>query len=62
VQLSALSTQLAALESSSRRRGLRCRQGAGNQVAIRNGSLIVDAQVVAEKMLTGLQEMFGKVK
>ncbi len=63
VQLSALSTQLAALESSLATGGA---FDAGKvqdiKEAIRNGSLTVDAQAVAEKMLTGLQEMFGKVK
>jgi negative regulator of flagellin synthesis FlgM len=63
VQLSALSTQLAALESSLAAGGA---FDAGKvqdiKEAIRNGSLTVNAQAVAEKMLTGLQEMFGKAK
>ncbi len=63
VQLSALSTQLAALESSLAT-GAAFDAGKVQEIkaAIRNGSLTVDAQVVAEKMLTGLQEMFGKGK
>ena len=63
VQLSALSTQLAALESSlATGAAFDAAKVQEIKTAIRNGSLTVDAQVVAEKMLTGLQEMFGKVK
>jgi len=63
VQLSALSTQLAALESSLAA-GTAFDAGKVQEIkeAIRSGSLTVNAQVVAEKMLAGLQEMFAKVK
>jgi negative regulator of flagellin synthesis FlgM len=63
VQLSALSTQLAALESSLAA-GAAFDAGKVQEIkeAIRSGSLSVNAQVVAEKMLAGLQEMFAKVK
>ena len=63
VQLSSLSTQLAALESSLAA-GAAFDAGKVQEIkeAIRSGSLTVNAQVVAEKMLAGLQEMFAKVK
>jgi negative regulator of flagellin synthesis FlgM len=63
VQLSSLSTQLAALESSLAA-GAAFDAGKVQEIkeAIRSGSLSVNAQVVAEKMLAGLQEMFAKVK
>ena len=63
VQLSSLSTQLAALESSLAT-GAAFDAGKVQEIkeAIRSGSLSVNAQVVAEKMLAGLQEMFAKVK
>lgn len=62
VQLSALSTQLAALETSLAT-GAPFDVNKVEQIkqAIRDGTLAVDARVVAEKMLSGLQEMFGKV-
>lgn len=63
VQLSALSTQLAALESSlATGEAFDASKVQEIKEAIRNGSLTVDAQAVAEKMLAGLQEMFGKVR
>ncbi len=62
VQLSALSTQLAALETSLAT-GAPFDTNKVEQIkqAIRDGTLTVDARVVAEKMLSGLQDMFGKV-
>ncbi|HSN46844.1 MAG TPA: flagellar biosynthesis anti-sigma factor FlgM [Casimicrobiaceae bacterium] len=63
VQLSALSKELAALESSLATGGA-FDAGKVQEIkeAIRSGTLSVNAQVVAEKMLAGLQEMFAKVK
>jgi flagellar biosynthesis anti-sigma factor FlgM len=61
--LSALSTQLAALESSlATGAAFDASKVQEIKEAIRSGSLTVNAQVVAEKMLAGLQEMFGKIK
>jgi negative regulator of flagellin synthesis FlgM len=63
VELSALSTQLAALETSLAAGGVfDAAKVEQIKQAIRDGSLQVNASVVAEKMLAGLQEMFSKVK
>jgi negative regulator of flagellin synthesis FlgM len=63
VQLSALSTQLAALEASlASGPAFDANKVEEIKQAIRDGTLTVDARVVAEKMLAGLQEMFAKVK
>lgn len=63
VHLSALSTQLAALESSLAAGGAFDAEKVQEiKEAIRSGSLAVHADIVADKMLASLQEMFGKVK
>jgi negative regulator of flagellin synthesis FlgM len=63
VQLSALSTQLAAIESSLTSGGVfDAARVEEIKQAIRDGSLQVHADVVAEKMLAGLQEMFAGVR